>query len=91
MDLTYRVLEGDVVWISPELCELGGHPGGFALRIDAFLGVEGHDENGVPLVWVRGRWHDGYRWRREELDVRIAFNQPFGPAEFNAISAPAAA
>ncbi len=75
MDSADRVKQGDVLWIEPDQCALPELWDGFALRVDAFLGVDGYDERGVNLVWVRGPYHNGRRWC-DELAVLVPDDQP---------------
>lgn len=86
IEVACRVLEGDVVWIRPDQLTLPDQPGGFAMRIDGFRGVQGYDDRGVSMIWVFGPWHDGADWQGE-LELRIPLDQRFAPG-FNAICAP---
>ncbi len=46
--------QNEVLWITPEVCHLPELPGGFALRVDTFLGWEHSDGQPPRRVWVRG-------------------------------------
>ena len=45
--------QGEVLWIRPETYYLPEQPGGFALRVDEFLGWDYGDQS-PRRVWVRG-------------------------------------
>jgi hypothetical protein len=44
----------EVLWIEPEACCLPESPGGFALRVDEFLGRDHGSGEDLCRVWVRG-------------------------------------
>jgi hypothetical protein len=46
--------QNEVLWITPELCRLPELPGGFALRVDDFLGRDHTGGQQPRRVWVRG-------------------------------------
>jgi len=46
--------QNEVLWIDPELCRLPELPGGFALRVDDFLGRDYSSDQDARRVWVRG-------------------------------------
>jgi len=37
----HDILQNEVLWITPATCHLPELPGGFALRVDEFLGAPG--------------------------------------------------
>ncbi len=46
--------QNEVLWITPEVCCLPELPGGFALRVDDFLGWDHSGDQQPRRVWVRG-------------------------------------
>ncbi len=55
MPTRYNDIEqNEILWINPELCRLPELPGGFALRVDDFLGRDYSGGQEARRVWVRG-------------------------------------
>jgi hypothetical protein len=46
--------QGEVLWITPDICYLPELPDGYALRVDGFCGWD-YDSPGQRRVWLRGR------------------------------------
>jgi hypothetical protein len=48
------IVEGEVLWMGPDMCHIPELPDGFAFRVVDFLGCGGEDDRHVRLVWLRG-------------------------------------
>jgi len=67
--------QGEVLWIKPGMCHLPEVPGGFALRVDEFLGWD-YDSPGQRRVWVRGAVLRNGGGTLRSLVLCVPVNQP---------------